>query len=95
MNDSGEVQDVEIDLQWKIIPCSQSAGNCSKFLWDAELRSKSEYMEFAWCIGKRFFDSLHAVINSSSTPYQGTFDSWNQSATGGNPVRDNTGIPVA
>ena len=30
-----------------------------------------------------------------STPYQGMFHSWNQSATGGNPVRESTGTHVA
>ena len=41
------------------------------------------------------FDSPRAVINSSSTPYQGMLHSWNQSATSGNPVRDSTGKLVA
>ena len=37
------------------------------------------------------FDSPRAVIDSSSTPYQGILHSWNQSATGENPVRESTG----
>ena len=41
------------------------------------------------------FDSPLTPIDSSSTPYQGMLHSWNQSATGGNPVRDSTGKPVA
>ena len=41
------------------------------------------------------FGSPRAVIDSSSTPYQGMLHSWNQSATGGNPVRHSTGKPVA
>ena len=41
------------------------------------------------------FDSPRAVIKSSSTPYQGTLHSWNQSATDGNPVRDNAEKSVA
>ena len=40
-------------------------------------------------------DSPRAAINSSSTPHQGMLHSWNQRATGGNPVRDGTGKPVA
>ena len=39
--------------------------------------------------------SPRAVIDSSSTPYQGMLHSWNQSATGENPVRDSTEKPVA
>ena len=42
-----------------------------------------------------FFGSRRAVIDSSSTRYQGILHSWNQSATGGNPVRNSTGKPVA
>ena len=34
------------------------------------------------------FHSPRAVIDSSSTPYQGMLHSWNQNATGGNPVRE-------
>ena len=41
------------------------------------------------------FDSPCAVIDSSSTPYQGMLHSWNQSATGENQVRDSTGKLVA
>ena len=41
------------------------------------------------------FDSPCAVIDSSSTPYQGFFHSWNQSATCENPVRESTGKFVA
>ena len=37
----------------------------------------------------------HAVIDSSQTPYQGILQSWNQSATGGNPVPDSTWRLVA
>ena len=36
-----------------------------------------------------------AAIDSSQTPHQGILHSWNQSATGGNPVRDSTGRPIA
>ena len=43
----------------------------------------------------KIFDSPRAVIDSPSTPYQGVLHSWNQSATGGNPVRDSTGKLVA
>ena len=41
------------------------------------------------------FDSPRAVIYSSSTHHQGMLHSWNQSAKGGNAVRDSTGEPVA
>ena len=41
------------------------------------------------------FDSPRAVIDSSSTPYQGMLHSWNQSATGVNAVRERTEKPVA
>ena len=41
------------------------------------------------------FGSPRAVIHSSQTPYQGILHSWNQNATGGNPVRDSTGRLVA
>ena len=37
------------------------------------------------------FDSPHAVIDSSSTPYQGMLHFWNQSAAGESPVRESTG----
>ena len=48
-----------IDLQWKIITRSQLTGNWSKSLQDAEPRPKfaTWYMEFAWYIGKRFWQS--------------------------------------
>ena len=41
------------------------------------------------------FGNPRAGIDSSQTPYQGILHSWNQSATGGNPVRESTGRPVA
>ena len=41
------------------------------------------------------FDSPRAVIDSSSTLYQGMLHSLNQSATGENPARESTGKPVA
>ena len=41
------------------------------------------------------FDSPRAVIDSSSTPYQGILPSWSQSAAGENSVRDTTGNLVA
>ena len=41
------------------------------------------------------FDSPCAVIDSSSTPYQGILHSWNQSATCETPVRESTGKFVA
>ena len=41
------------------------------------------------------FDSPHAVIDSSSTPFQGMLHSGSQSATGENLVRESTGKPVA
>ena len=41
MNDSRDVSRCRIDLQWKIIPRSQSTGNRSKSLRDAEPRPKS------------------------------------------------------
>ena len=40
------------------------------------------------------FGNPRAVIDSTQTPYQGILHSWNQSATGGNHVRDSTGRPV-
>ena len=97
MSDSGEFQDLEIICSGKLSHVSKSIDNCSKFLWCAEPRPKSAIwcMEFAWSIGKRFFGSPHAVIDSSWTRYQGMLHSWNQSATGGNPVRDSTGKLVA
>ena len=52
-------------------------------------------MEFARYMGKRFLTVPRAVIDSSSSAYQGILHSWNQSATGGNPVRDSTGKLVA
>ena len=39
MNDSRKFQDVE--SIWEVIPRSQSTGDCSKSLWDAERRLKS------------------------------------------------------
>ena len=49
------------------------------------------------CLGHRetFFGNPRAVIDSSQTPHHGILHSWNQSTTGGNPVRDSTGGPVA
>ena len=44
-------------------------------------------MKFAWYIGKRFWQS--------KCSNQGILHSWNQSATGENPVRESTGKPVA
>ena len=41
------------------------------------------------------FGSQRAVIDSSSTLYQGMLRSLDQSAKGENPVRDSTGKPVA
>ena len=48
-----------IDWSWKIIPRSQSTDSRSKSLWDAEKRPTSAiwYMEFAWYIGKSFWQS--------------------------------------
>ena len=41
------------------------------------------------------FGTPRPLIDSSSTPCQGLLHSSNRSATGGNPVRDSTGKPVA
>ena len=41
------------------------------------------------------FGNPRAVIDSSQTSYQGILHFWNQNATGGDPVRDNTGRSVA
>ena len=43
----------------------------------------------------KVFDSPRAVIDSTSTLFQGMLHSWNQSATGGNPVRESAVKPVA
>ena len=81
-----------VDLQWKFISRSQSAGSRSKSLWYAKPRPKPATwnIELAWYMEKRFWQPLTPVY-SSSTPYQGM----NQSATGGNPVRDGAVKPVA
>ena len=91
LNDSPEFQDVESICSGKLshVP-SQPAivpslgGMLSR---DPSLRPDT------WNSVHRvtFFDSPRAVIDTSSTPYQGMLHSWNQSATGDNPVRESTG----
>ena len=59
-NDSTEFMSRKrVDLQWKIIPRSQSSGSCSKSSWYAEPRPKPAtcYMEFVWDTGKHFWQS--------------------------------------
>ena len=83
-------------MQWKIIPRSRSTGNCSKSWWNAEPRPSLR--SDTWNLlgtSVNVFDSPRAVIDSSSNPCQCMLPSWNQRATGGNPVRDCTGKPVA
>ena len=62
MNDSREFQDVESICNGKTIPRSQSTSNCSKSLAYAEPRPKPPtwYMELAWYIGHRFWQSTCA-----------------------------------
>ena len=91
MNDSREFHDVESICSGKIIPRSQSTGSRSKSSIYVEPRPKP------WNLlgtSGNVFDSPRAVIDSSSTPYQGMLHSWNQSATGENPVRESAGKPV-
>ena len=96
VNDSGEFQDVESICSGKLshVP-SQPAFVPS--LGGMPSRDQSLRPETGNLPGTsgNVFDSPRAVIESSSTPYQGTLHSWNQSATGENPVRENTGKPVA
>ena len=82
-----------IDVQWYIISRSQPAGSRSKSSIFVEPRPKSDTWNLLGTSGS-VFGSLRAVIESSSTPHQGMLHSWNQSATGGNPVRDGAGKPV-
>ena len=70
-----------------VFPSSRSMLSRDK-PWPLDTWNTSEIQE-------NVFDSPRAVIDSSSTPYQGMLHSWNQSAIGGNPVRDSTGKPVA
>ena len=89
--DSREFHDVESICSGKIIPRSQSTGSRSKSSIYVEPRPKP------WNLlgtSGNVFDSPRAVIDSSSTPYQGMLHSWNQSATGENPVPESAGKPV-
>ena len=90
MNDSREFQDVEAICSGKLshVP-SQPAIVPSLVSRDQSLRPDT------WNLlgtSGNVFDSPRAVIDSSSKPY---LPSWNQSATGGNPVRESTRKPVA
>ena len=96
MNDSEELQDVESICSGKLshVPSQRAivpslGGMLSR---DPSLRPDAWNLS---CSSGNVFDSPRAVIDSSSTPYQGMRHSWNQSATGGNPVRQRTGKPVA
>ena len=95
MNDSGEFQDVESICSGKLSPVPSRRAIvpslCVMLSRDQSLRSD------AWNLlgtSGNDFGSPRAVIDSSSTPYQGMPHSWNQCATGGNPVRDCTGKPT-
>ena len=92
MNDSREFQDVEsicsgrlshVLSQPTVVPSP-----CGMLSRDPSLRPDT------WnSLGTtgNFLDSPRAVIDPSSTPYQGMLHSWNQSATGENPVRGRYG----
>ena len=96
VNDSGEFQDVESKCSGKLshVPSQPAVvpSPCGMPSRDQSLRSDT------WNVlgtPGNVFGSPRAVIDWSSTPDQGMLHSWNQSATGGNPVRDRTGKPVA
>ena len=95
-NDSRECQDTEsiysgkfshVPSQLAIVPSL-----CGMLSRDRSLRP---YNGICLVHGETFIGSPRAVIDSSSTPYQGMLHFWNQSATGGNPVRYSTGKLVA
>ena len=96
MNDSREFQDVESIFSGKLshVP-SQPAivpSLCGMLSRDRSLRPAT------WKLlgtSGNVFGTPRPVIDSSSTPYQGLLHSSNRSATGGNPVRESTGKPVA
>ena len=76
-----------IDVQWKSIPRSQSIGNCSKSLLDAEPRPVCDLIH-GICRKHRetFSGNPRAAIDSSQT---------NQRAAGGNTVQRSAGRLVA
>ena len=96
--DSGEYQDIEsictrrIDLQWKITTLRRQVAVFPSVggMRSRDLTLRPDTWNLLGTSGN-IFDSPRAVINSSSTPYQGMLHFWNQSATIGNPVRDSTG----
>ena len=96
LNDSGEFHDVEsicsgkfshVPSQLAIVP---SLGGM--------LSSDPSLRHVTWNLlgtSGNVFDSPHAPIDSSSTPYTGMLHSWNLNATDGHLVRPSTGRSVA
>ena len=78
----------KIDLQWKIISRSQSAGSRSK---SSICKPRPEACDVihGTCLGhsEMFFGNPRAVIDLSQIPHQGFLHSMNQCATGGIPVQ--------
>ena len=96
MNDSPEFQYAESIRSGKLshVPSQLSIAPslCGMLSRDQSLRPDT------WNLlgtSGNVFDCLLAPIDSSSTPYSGMPLSTDQSATGGNPVRDSTGKLVA
>ena len=95
MNVSSEFQDLESICNRKLshVPSKPTiVPSLCGMLSRESLRPGN--MEFAWYIGKRFWQSTCSnqfVIDSFSRKLH----SWNTSAFGGNSVRDSTGTPVA
>ena len=89
MNDSRECQDVESICSGRLSHVlSQRAvvpSPCGMLSRETSLRADT--WNLPGTTGN-VFDSPRAVIDSSSTPYQGMLHSWNQSATDENPVRE-------
>ena len=88
MNGSREFQDVESFCSGKLshIPSQPAIGASFGGMLSRDQSLRPETWNLLGTSGN-VFDSPRAVIDSSSASYQGMLHSWNQSATGANPVR--------
>ena len=92
MGDSREFQDVQSICSGKLSHVPSQPAVVPRFcgMLSRDQCLRSDTWNLLGTLGN-VFGSPRAVIGSSSTPCQGMFHSWNQSATGGNPVRERTG----
>ena len=97
LNDSKEYQDLESICSGKLshVPSQPAVVPSPRAMSSRDQSLGPDTWNMSGTQGNVFFGNQRAVVDSSQTPYQGILHSWNQSATGVNPVQNNTGRPVA